>query len=449
MTREITFTSDTYAALVAHLFDGPEERAALLFCGRVVGPTRRRLLVREMVPINAEALLRQERFALRVDGRFFVPHVKRARAEGWSLVFVHSHPFDGGAFFSETDLEGEKELREFWHTRAPGRPHATLVLSPSGFAANWLEPEEEAVPIGRLRILGRSLTILERSASQHGRDEHDRQIRAFGERTQFHLGSASVAIVGLGGIGSLVSAALARLGVGAFQLWDGDKIEVSNLSRVAGSAPADVNLQRSKVAVAARLIRSINPRADVSTHFERLHFGSTKALADVDYVFCCVDTHTVRAYLNRHARTHLTPVFNLGSRITGDPAGIYGAVDFLVPDGECLVCARKVDALRVAQEQLSDDEAKIHEARGYLDTSAPEPAVISLNMAVVGIAVTQFLQYLSGSQIDSALVLDLTHSAIRRHQSSSRPCPECDGSLVAVGDLADIASRLPLAEGVN
>jgi hypothetical protein len=100
-----------------------------------------------------------------------------------------------------------------------------------------------------------------------------------------------------------------------------------------------------------------------------------------------------------------------------------------------LVCARKVDAFRVAQEQLSDDEAKMHEARGYLDTSAPEPAVISLNMAVVGIAVTQFLQYLSGSQIDSALVVDLTHSAIRRHQSSSRPCPECDGRVVAVGDL--------------
>ncbi|HEY6202484.1 MAG TPA: ThiF family adenylyltransferase [Candidatus Limnocylindria bacterium] len=435
MIREITFAPDTYAALRTHLFPWPEERAALLLCGHALGAERQRLLVREVIPIESAALLRQESFGLRVDGRFFVPHVKRARAEGWSLVFVHSHPFQGGDFFSLTDLEGERELREFWHTRAPGRPHATLVLSPDGFAANWLESGRPAEPIDRIRVIGRSLTTLQQSVNSTTSSRHDRQIRAFGERTHFQLASASVAIVGLGGIGSLVAVALARLGLGSFQLWDSDKIEESNLSRVAGTNPTDAEPHRSKVDVAARLIRSINPAADVIMRPEQLHVDSGKALADVDYIFCCVDTHTARAELNRYARQYLTPVFNLGSRITTAPVGIYGAIDFLGPDGECLVCAGKVDALRVAQEQLGKEEAKLHVARGYLDIPTPEPAVISLNMAVVGVAITDFLRYLSGDQLESALVLDLTRSVIRRHASASRPCPECDATLQAVGDI--------------
>jgi hypothetical protein len=294
---------------------------------------------------------------------------------------------------------------------------------------------QPAVRVDRIRVIGLTTTTLEATSRATRSERHARQIRAFGQRTQFHLSTASVAIVGLGGIGSLVAAALARLGLGTFQLWDSDRVEESNLSRVAGAGPSDAERQRAKVEVAARLIHSINPAAEVIPHPQHLTPESEKALADADYIFCCVDTHAVRAYLNRYARQYLTPVFNLGSRITTEPAGIYGAIDFIAPDGECLVCAGKLDVFRVAQEQLSQSEVELHAARGYLDVPTPEPAVISLNMAVVGIAVTQFLRHLTGEQLESALVLDLTRLALRRHASASRPCQECGATLRAVGDV--------------
>lgn len=74
-------------------------------------------------------------------------------------------------------------------------------------------------------------------------DLFDRQIKMFGQEGQQTLSECRVAILGLGGIGSLVAEYLARLGVGHFYLVDDDKIEDSNLSRVVGANMADVHLK--------------------------------------------------------------------------------------------------------------------------------------------------------------------------------------------------------------
>ena len=43
------------------------------------------------------------------------------------------------------------------------------------------------------------------------------------------LGKTTVAIVGLGGLGSFATVALAKMGVGAFHLYDGDRVERHNI----------------------------------------------------------------------------------------------------------------------------------------------------------------------------------------------------------------------------
>ena len=55
--------------------------------------------------------------------------------------------------------------------------------------------------------------------ARHGRELHQR------------FSSATVAICGLGGLGSNIAIALARAGVGKLQLMDFDRVDITNLHR--------------------------------------------------------------------------------------------------------------------------------------------------------------------------------------------------------------------------
>ncbi|MFP3415922.1 ThiF family adenylyltransferase, partial [Bacillus sp. SIMBA_074] len=69
---------------------------------------------------------------------------------------------------------------------------------------------------------------------------YDRQARIFGDRGQAILASSKVAVVGLGGIGSLIGEYLARLGVGELLYIDPDRLDPTNLPRVVGARRSDV-----------------------------------------------------------------------------------------------------------------------------------------------------------------------------------------------------------------
>ena len=87
----------------------------------------------------------------------------------------------------------------------------------------------------------------------------DRQVRALGSAGQKYLESLTVAIVGLGGTGSIAAEQLAHLGVRKFILVDPDRIEMTNLNRVVGARVSDVG--RFKTDVAADMIARITSDA--------------------------------------------------------------------------------------------------------------------------------------------------------------------------------------------
>lgn len=78
---------------------------------------------------------------------------------------------------------------------------------------------------------------------------------------QAALRSKRVAIAGMGGVGGSYAVTLARLGVGAFNLADFDSFDIPNFNRQAG-AMLSTNGQ-PKVEVIARMVRDINPDADI------------------------------------------------------------------------------------------------------------------------------------------------------------------------------------------
>lgn len=78
---------------------------------------------------------------------------------------------------------------------------------------------------------------------------------------QQKLRRARVAIAGLGGVGGAHLLALARLGIGAFNLAEGDVFEVANFNRQVGATTSTVG--RRKLDVMAEMARDINPELDL------------------------------------------------------------------------------------------------------------------------------------------------------------------------------------------
>ncbi|HET7930987.1 MAG TPA: tRNA threonylcarbamoyladenosine dehydratase [Rhodanobacteraceae bacterium] len=81
--------------------------------------------------------------------------------------------------------------------------------------------------------------------------------RLYGAGSVARLGSAHVAVIGLGGVGSWAAEALARSGVGALTLIDADEVCVSNTNRQLHTLAS--TLGRSKVGVMAERLREIHP----------------------------------------------------------------------------------------------------------------------------------------------------------------------------------------------
>lgn len=117
----------------------------------------------------------------------------------------------------------------------------------------------------------------------------------------------SVAVVGVGGVGSVTAEMLTRCGVGKLLLFDYDKVEMANMNRLFFTPN---QCGKSKVEAAADSLQQINPDVEIETHnynittvdnfdhfMSRLREGS-KTSGPVDVVLSCVDNFEARMAIN-------------------------------------------------------------------------------------------------------------------------------------------------------
>lgn len=129
---------------------------------------------------------------------------------------------------------------------------------------------------------------------------YNRQIvlRGFDFEGQEALKSASVLMVGLGGLGCAASAYLVSAGVGSVTLVDFDTVSVSNLQRQILHSDATVN--QPKVNSARESLQRLNPGCQVTTIDAQL--DDVELAAQVTrhtLVLDCTDNVGVRNQLNR------------------------------------------------------------------------------------------------------------------------------------------------------
>ncbi len=89
----------------------------------------------------------------------------------------------------------------------------------------------------------------------------ERNIGLISEQELAQLAHKLVVIPGCGGVGGVHAQTLARLGVGKFRLADPDAFALANFNRQIGATMQ--TLGENKAEVTARMIRTINPQADV------------------------------------------------------------------------------------------------------------------------------------------------------------------------------------------
>lgn len=111
-----------------------------------------------------------------------------------------------------------------------------------------------------------------------------------GDNSLTKLSQCSVAVFGVGGVGSFVAEGLARAGVGNLILIDNDTIDISNINRQIHATTKTVG--QSKVAVMKQRILDINPSADVQViqDFYLPENAEQFFIKKYDYVVDAIDT---------------------------------------------------------------------------------------------------------------------------------------------------------------
>lgn len=124
-----------------------------------------------------------------------------------------------------------------------------------------------------------------------------------GDRLQRIFSASTVAVCGLGGLGSNIAVSLARSGVGTLILIDFDSVDISNLHRQQYKAP-QIGMPKTE-ALTANLLE-IAPYLNVVTHTVRITENNCKTLLlEADIICEAFDIAEEKAMLVNYVLEHM------------------------------------------------------------------------------------------------------------------------------------------------
>jgi len=201
----------------------------------------------------------------------------------------------------------------------------------------------------------------------------------------------TVAVVGIGGVGSVTAEMLTRCGIGKLILFDYDKVELANMNRLFFQ-PHQSGM--SKVDAAVKTLQNINPDVEFEAHnynittmdnfshfMERISLGSLNGDTPVDLVLSCVDNFEARMAINTACNEFSQIWYESGV----SENAVSGHIQFLKPgETSCFACAPPlIVATKVDEKTLKRD--------GVCAASLPTTMGI-----VAGLLVQNTLKYLLG-----------------------------------------------------
>lgn len=459
MTRvELRIASQDWTALTTHLLrkDGSENGAVVL-CGVSHSAELLLLTAKRVVPATEGVDYVPGQYGYRALAASFVgDQIDSASEDGLAYLAIHNHGGRGRVGFSSTDMQSHERGYPTLLQYVDGPPVGGIVINAECVAGDiWMAD-------GRRLELDRVVVV---DTASHARgpaptrirevaEAHDRQARMFGQAGQDVLRNQTVAVVGVGGVGSMVVEQLAHLGVGGLVLIDPDEIETSNLSRVVGARPTDARRRfrrhgglrfgaAFKVDVAARNVAGVDSSIAVETLAGTVVDPDiAERLKSVDQIFLAADTAQARLVVNAVAHQYLISAMQIGSKVSvtnGTVDDIFSVVRAIGPDYGCLNCSGLISAARLQEEATDPDQLK---RQRYVDDSEVHaPSVISLNGIGASIAVNAWMLSVTGVQRPEAEWLEYhpLSSEFFLVEPAPGPCVWC-GDGRAMGD----GKRLPV-----
>ncbi|WP_166658508.1 ThiF family adenylyltransferase [Kribbella sp. VKM Ac-2571] len=435
--------------------------AFILASHSITGPMVK-LVGRELVVAGPDDLSYQSAGGIGPTGGFVAAMLTRCRQEGWSLIEVHSHPFDRSnrTTFSGIDWGNDRVKMPQLAAMLPAPfHHATMVVGRRSLDAHYYERRSgDILPVERITLVGATdgaehplryldITSRRQEAPAEADGRRSRQVPLVGRRGQAAFPKATVGVVGLGGLGSFAAWELAYLGIGRLVLIDADEVAETNLNRLLGAGPQDIG--RPKVEVLAEQIERVAPDVDVVAIAEDiLSPAALDRAKSADVLLGCVDNHGARLTLNHLAIRYLVPLLDAGTGARmgadGRPAQVGGQVQLVVPGRGCLECRGFIDPNRAAFDLASPEVQQYERDLGY-GTEEIAPSVIFLNGVVASMQVAEVARLLAGPrsgqgrQVSLIMYDALAQKSITAGTSTGADCPTCGPSgVVGVGDLAPL-----------
>jgi molybdopterin/thiamine biosynthesis adenylyltransferase len=174
-------------------------------------------------------------------------------------------------------------------------------------------------------------------------DRYLRNLKTLSITDQLGLLESAVGVIGLGGLGGLVSETLARMGIGCLHLIDGDVFESHNLNRQLLSRIDTMGTMKADQA--AMRIKSINPGIEViSTGTFLTAENADTLLCQCDLVVDCLDNIQSRFILQAAARQAGIPM------VSAAIAGLSGHITTVFPEDKGLeVIYGPLDQLKITK----------------------------------------------------------------------------------------------------
>jgi molybdopterin-synthase adenylyltransferase len=446
------------------LSETSREQACFLVCGAAHGNGETILLVREVLSLEPGDLLIHAPDQLSVKPDAMLRMARRAKQLNGAICMVHTHPMcQGEVAFSRADDYGNIRTFEFYSRMLPGKLNSCIVWDANlecvagriyESATTWKNISGVEVVSGERRSM-----YVERNEHSLRIDEaFDRQARLLGKDGHRLLSALRVAVVGCGGIGSIASTVLVHSGIRCMVLIDFDKAEITNLPRLLGATPNDVQVGVSKAEIARRYIHEHASDAEVVVLNRPVEDPSVLSyLASMDLIVCCTDDTTSRAYINQVCHQFYVPVLDLGVQFgadaeTGRLVKEVGRANLMLPGSTCMCCTGHIDPQKLAFEGLTFEEQVKRRAEGYVvGADVVEPSMMVFNMQVAARGVQLFMQWATSLKSND----DTTYESFRFIGLGGEPgikpvrkrgdpqCPFCgiNSNFLGVGHMASMLVR--------
>jgi len=462
----VVMTGEQWERLRTHLFPGDrDEHGAILRCGIARSPRGNRLLIREVVLAeDGVDYIAGDRGYRKLTASFVADNIDVCTEEELAYLAVHNHGGHAKVGFSRTDMASHERGYPALLDINDGVPVGALVFAAGAVAGDLWLGEGERAEITHLRVVDRPQLTLTPGPSPAMRADpgYDRQTRIFGDRGQAVLAGSRVAVVGLGGAGSLISEYLARLGVGELVLIDPDRIDPTNLPRVVGARRRDamtwlrspgkpafirqvgVRLAAFKVRIAARVARDASATVRVTAVPRSVLEPDVAAmLTDCDHIFLAADSALVRRLVNSITHQYLVPHTQVGAKVSvkdGKVTDIFSVSRMSSPGSGCLQCNGLIPAWKLTEEATSPEQRR--RQRYVEDDDVHAPSVITLNAVAVSRAVDDWLMAVGGLVEPAAshdrwvMYHPMTDEFVEVDPVKNAKCLQCGSTRFARGDGA-------------